>query len=144
MFESLRWKIPLILVLLAAAVAMLLWGELRLGFDLKGGVELRYQVKGTLTREEMKDRTPVEIAKAMRESKVKTEKTIEVIALRLDPASIKQLDIRSGGPGEIIIRLPGLTPEEVKSIKRRAEQMGRLEFRMVVPKQEYDKMSEDE
>ena len=66
MFESLRWKIPLILVLLVAAAAMLLYGKLRLGFDLKGGVELRYQVKGALTEEERAGLTPAQIAKAKR------------------------------------------------------------------------------
>ena len=144
MYDSLRWRIPLILALLAASVAMLLYGKLHLGFDLKGGVELRYRLEGVLSPEQMKGLTAAQIAAAKKDIDVKTKDTIKVVTKRLDPAGNKQLDIRSSGPGEIIIRLPGLTPEEVKSIKRRAEQMGKLEFQMVVPKDEYDKMPEDE
>jgi len=153
MYESLRWKIPLILVLLVAAVFELTWGYLpwaqegyglKLGFDLKGGVELRYRIEGALTPEELKTLSPAQIAERKKSILGKTQLTMTVITKRLDPSGTKQPDIRSERSGEIIIRLPGLTPEEVKSIKRRAEQMGRLEFREVVSNEDYKRLPEEE
>ena len=51
MGRNLGWRFGLILVLLVAAVLELFTGELRLGFDLKGGVELHYLLKSALTPE---------------------------------------------------------------------------------------------
>jgi len=144
MSRNLPWKFALILVLLVAAVVELVSGELRLGFDLKGGVELHYKIQGALTSEELKTLSAAEIAKRQKEVASSTAVAIAIIQRRLDPTGVKPPDIRSETSGEIIIRLPGLTPEEVTSIKRRAEEMGLLEFRAVVRKEVYDKMSVEE
>ena len=70
MSESLRWKVPLILAMTGLALVVILFGgtrdrkdndgdgktdeldeRVKLGFDLRGGVELRYKVEGVLRSE---------------------------------------------------------------------------------------------
>ena len=153
MYDSLRWRIPLILALTVAAALVVFWGQtpwaskeygLKLGFDLKGGVELSYRIEGTLTPELMDKMTKEQIDAYKKGVVSQTKMIIEIVSKRIDPTGVKAPDIRSESSGEIILRLPGLTPDEVQSIKRRAEQMGVLEFREVVSREEYDKLSADE
>ena len=64
MYSSLRWRIPVILALTVASALVVFWGQtpwaskdygLKLGFDLKGGVELVYRIEGALTAEAATD-----------------------------------------------------------------------------------------
>ncbi len=148
--SSLRWRIPFIIGLTLVGAFVVWYGArhpengLKLGFDLKGGVELTYRVEGALTPEMAAKMTPDQIKKYKESVAGRTEEVIKVVSKRLDPTGVKAPDIRSESTGEIIIRLPGLTVEEVASIQRRAEQMGRLEFRIVVSPDEYAKMSSEQ
>ena len=169
MSESLRWKIPLILALMLMAGYVVVspylpesWpkSQLHLGFDLKGGVELRYRVKvdeetpdggavqgtGTETaddgavgesdREKLVDRRQKILAK--------TDDAIDIITKRLDPAGTKQPDVRSEQSGEIIVRFPGLTRAEVDRIDTLVKQVGVLEFRVVVGDDEYKTLTPED
>ncbi|HUV40105.1 MAG TPA: protein translocase subunit SecD, partial [Planctomycetota bacterium] len=141
MYESLRWKIPLILVLVVGAAVEVFWGTLNLGFDLKGGVELRYKVVTGVEAEG----TDAEAVRQRREKiAVQTDKTLAVIRKRLDPTGTKQPDLRAESGGEIIIRYPGLTRADVERIDKLVTQVGVLEFRIVVSPKEYEAMSEEE
>jgi len=141
MYESLRWKIPLILALMVAAVVEIVFGTLNLGFDLKGGVELRYQIKSDIETEGV---DAEEVKRRREKVRTQTEKTLPVIRKRLDPTGTKQPDIRSDSAGELIVRFPGLTRAEVERIDKLVKQVGVLEFRVVVTDKEYAAMSEEE
>jgi SecD/SecF fusion protein len=95
------------------------------------GVELCYRLGGAEAREG-RALTPAEAA-------ARTAEAVAVLRKRLPKCDV-QAD--PGSSGRIIIRVFGsLSAEEIESTKRRAEQMGRLEFRIVVPKDDYDKMT---
>ena len=142
MRENLTWKVVLILVLvgLAGLIVALKISHIKLGFDLMGGVELVYKVEGVVTPEEQKTLTPAELQKRREEVSTLVSQTVDVIRKRLDPNGILQPDIRAESGGEIVIRLQGLSQTEVDHIKRLAESMGELQFRMVIPKELYNSM----
>ena len=153
--ESLRWRIPAVLatIVLAALVLMFggrpgkvtdLWSRLKLGFDLKGGVELRYKVQEALTPEQEKNLTPEERAQARGKVGAKVSETVDIIRKRLDPDGSLQPDIRGESGGIVTIRLQGLTQSEVSRIKKLVTDMGQLEFRAVVPQSEYDKLTPED
>ena len=124
-----------------------------MGFDLRGGVELRYKIERVLTeaeKEELeklakkKKLSPSEREEARRERlDTKVTDTVAVIRKRLDPDDALQPDIRPEAGGEIVIRLQGLSQAEVDHIKKLAEDMGFLEFRMVVKAEEYKDLDEE-
>ena len=119
MVRGMKWKIPLILILMALALISV-WPpqeKIPLGMDLEGGVELRYQIDISTV--------PVD-----QQGKI-GEEAISVIAKRLDPKGVLALDIRPLRGNQILIRLPGLEPGRLETIRRRAETISPLEFRLV-------------
>lgn len=120
MGRGLHWKVPLVVILVVLAV-LSAWPpqkKIPLGMDLEGGVELRYEIDLSTV--------PVD-----QQGKI-GEEAINVIAKRLDPEGVMALDIRPLGANQILIRLPGLEPGRLETIRRRAETISPLEFRLIV------------
>jgi SecD/SecF fusion protein len=119
MVRGMEWKVPLILALIVLAVvsAWPLQKKIPLGMDLAGGVELRYMLD-------------VSAVPASQLSGIE-EQAISVISKRLDPDGVMALDIRPLAEREILIRLPGLDPARVDTIRRGAETISPLEFRLI-------------
>lgn len=93
-------------------------GRVKLGLDLAGGTELLYQLK---------PREGERLEKKLAES-------IEVLKRRIDPANVKEYKIRALENDRILIEVPHATISEVEQLKARLERMGRLEFRLAVPR----------
>ncbi len=118
------------------------WGGL-------GGVELRYRIDGALTPEKLaqlksEGKTSDQIEEYRRDLSVRVDRVIRILSRRIDPSGRETPDIRDEGSGEIVLRLPGRTSAEAQSVRRRVEQMGRLEFRAVVPKEDYEKLTDEQ
>jgi len=93
-------------------------GRIKLGLDIAGGTELLYQLKG---------RKGEGVTKAV-------EQTIKILSQRIDPQNVKEFRIQPFGEGRILIQVPKASREEVDRLKRRLMRMGRLEFRLGIPR----------
>jgi len=120
MVRGLEWKIPLVAVLVTLAVVASwpLKERIPLGMDLEGGVELRYEIDVSKVPQQQRGNID--------------EEAINIIAKRLDPQGVMALDIRPLGPHQILIRLPGLDPGRLDTIRRRAETISPLALRLIV------------
>jgi len=123
MVRGMEWKIPLIVALIVLSVVSA-WPpqkKIALGMDLAGGVELRYMLD-------------VSAVPADQMAGIE-QQAISVISKRLDPDGVMALDIRPLAEREILIRLPGLDPARVDTIRRGAETISPLEFRLITNEQ---------
>src|SRR5947207_14905043 len=85
-----------------------------LGLDLAGGSSLTYQAQsaeGELTPDRLR-------------------RAIAVIESRLNATGVAEISITSTQANEIVIELPGRTPEQIADIKKLVERNGNLEFRI--------------
>ena len=93
-------------------------GRIKLGLDVAGGTELLYKLKpqrGETLEGKVAD-------------------TIEILKKRIDPTNVKEPRIQALESDRILIQIPQATPAEVERDKRRLEKMGRLEFKLAVPR----------
>ncbi len=93
-------------------------GRIKLGLDVAGGTELLYKLKP------LRGETVVG----------KVADTIEILKKRIDPTNVKEYRIQALEHDRILIQIPQATPAEVERDKRRLEKMGRLEFKLAVPR----------
>ena len=116
--KNLRWKVPLILVVLvlSAWFAFPLDQKINLGLDLKGGMHLLLRVDTSqLTPEQQRYDV--------------TAQAVEVIRNRINQFGVEERGIQRQGTDHIIVQLPGVTDRE-----RAKALIGRtalLEFRLV-------------
>lgn len=95
-------------------------GRVKLGLDVAGGTELLYQLKpqkGEALGGKVAD-------------------TIEILKKRIDPSNVKEYRIQALEHDRILIQIPQATPAEVERDKKRLQEMGKLEFKLAVPRTE--------
>lgn len=93
-------------------------GRVKLGLDVAGGTELLYQLK----------------PQKGEELRGKVADTIEILKKRIDPSNVKEYRIQALEHDRILIQIPQATPAEVERDKNRLEEMGKLEFKLAVPR----------
>jgi len=93
-------------------------GRIKLGLDIAGGTELVYQLK--LPQGERLGG--------------KLSETISILKERIDPTNVKEFRIQSQGQDRILIQVPKASVDEVKRLKERMTRMGKLEFKLAVPR----------
>jgi SecD/SecF fusion protein len=93
-------------------------GRIKLGLDLAGGTELLYRLE---------PREGEQVARHVSE-------VIEILRRRIDPGNVKEYRIQPLEHDRVLIQVPQATPVEVEQLKRRLERMGRLEFKIAVPR----------
>ncbi len=93
-------------------------GRLKLGLDLAGGTELLY---------ELKPQQGERVAES-------TGQTIDILKQRIDPGNVKEYRIQPLENERILIQVPRATTAEVEQLKGRLERMGKLEFKLAVPR----------
>ena len=93
-------------------------GRINLGLDIAGGTELVY---------ELKPQKGQEIAGEV-------SNTINVLRQRIDPQNVKEFRIQAVGENRILIQVPKATQAEVRRLKDRLTRMGRLEFKLALPR----------
>ncbi len=93
-------------------------GRVKLGLDLAGGTELLY---------ELKPREGQTIGGSL-------TSTIDILKKRIDPGNVKEYRIQALEEDRILIQVPEATTAEVEQLKGRLERMGKLEFKIAVPR----------
>jgi SecD/SecF fusion protein len=122
------WKIALILSTITVSVFIVLFGEYKLGVDLKGGVILVYEVNEIET---------AQLRRGAAENQWSMSQLIAVISKRLNPTGLKEIVVRPFGPKQVEIVVPEVDPEEIKGIKEQLSTAGVLQF-MIVASEEKD------
>ena len=91
--------VVLLLTIACAILAVIYLGPyLRLGLDLKGGVQVRVQAQGDVTKDEM-------------------EKVMSIMNLRINSIGVTEPTIQQEGTNRVLIELPGVQdPEEAISM----------------------------
>lgn len=122
------WKIGLILSTVLVSLFVVLFGDFKLGVDLKGGVILVYEVNERETE-------------ALRASSKRKDwdmgQLTRVIGDRLNPTGLSEIVVRPFGPKQVEIVVPEVDPAEVDKIKQLIETAGVLQF-MIVASDEKD------
>ncbi len=116
------WKISLILSTILVSTFVVLFGEYKLGVDLKGGVILVYEVNEIET---------AQLRRGAAENQWSMGQLIAVISKRLNPTGLKEIVVRPFGPKQVEIVVPEVDPEEIKNIKKTLETAGVLQFMIV-------------
>ena len=129
MFSTIRGRMIVILLAMAAAAAALIANQVRagralkLGLDLQGGMHLALGVddpQGTLTPEAREDAI---------------DQNLEVLRNRIDQFGVSEPLVQKVGNDRIIVELPGISDEErAKNIIR---QSAFLEWKLVKPTQDF-------
>jgi SecD/SecF fusion protein len=116
--RSLRWRVPLILgvVALAAWFAFPLKQRINLGLDLQGGIHLVLKVDLASVPPEARDKDVTAVA-------------LEIIRNRVDQFGVGEPLIQRQGTDHILVQLPGITDRE-RALKL-IGQTALLEFKLV-------------
>ncbi len=99
-------------------------GRIKRGLDVAGGTELVYELRPP--EREIED-----------DLRVDTGRVIDILRRRIDPQNIKEYIIQPAGENRILIQVPEATQAEVAALKDRITRMGRLEFRIGLPPEQY-------
>ena len=117
MDKNYKWKVLLVISLLATAVWQCypLDQKIKLGLDLKGGMQLVLQVDMAKVPENQREDV--------------TERVASVIRNRIDEFGVVEPEISTQGKDQVIVKLPGVTDRE-RAIQI-AGRTAHLEFRIV-------------
>ena len=137
------WRFALAIGSIAAAVVIILQGEIKLGPDLRGGITLIYELQdqgdfdaeGPAQSEGESDETADEQAandKAYAASNrdEKLAKIISTLTKRIDPSGTKEISVKKFGDGQLEIIIPEASDQDLEYIERKIYTAGILEFRI--------------
>lgn len=105
--------------------------RLKLGIDLGGGSSFSLRLQPRIN----------ESGQPMSISKEQVDQAITIIEKRLNPGGQRDMQISPQGADGILVQMPGVKPEESKSIKETLEKVAKLELREVSPRN--DEPSQD-
>lgn len=131
MLENARRQVILVLLILAAAVAVLSWLPPQLGPDLRGGIQMIYEVREDVLQKQV-------AADPQTNRDAIMDQTVAVIAERLDPTGVIDALVSRRGANGVLIEMPNMSPAELKAAEDRISSLGKLEMRIVAG-DDYDK-----
>ncbi|MGV3531985.1 MAG: protein translocase subunit SecD, partial [Chthoniobacteraceae bacterium] len=119
-----------VLTVLLAALCVIMVNppkeKIRLGLDLQGGTSFLVQ----LVAEKQEDGTLREITPSM------VDQAVETIRKRVDSMGTSEPVITPAGTDRILVQIPGLDTEKLKSTREQLQKVAKLEFRLVHPNSE--------
>ena len=121
MFNSIRGRIIVILVLVGVSIGYLMRNGLKLGLDLQGGMHLVLEVddpEGTMTPEALADAI---------------DRSERIMRTRIDEFGVEEPLIQRAGAYRLIVELPGIGPDDESRAKNLIQQSAFLEFKLVLP-----------
>ena len=120
MFNSIRGRIIVILVLVGVSIGYLMRNGLKLGLDLQGGMHLVLEVddpEGTMTPEALADAI---------------DRSERIMRTRIDEFGVEEPLIQRAGAYRLIVELPGIGPDDESRAKNLIQQSAFLEFKLVL------------
>jgi len=131
MLENARRQVILVLLILAAALAVLGVLPPQLGPDLRGGIQMIYEVREDVLQKQV-------AADPQTNRDALMDQTVAVIAERLDPTGVIDALVSRRGTNGVLIEMPNMSPAELKAAEDRISSLGKLEMRIVAG-DDYDK-----
>jgi len=122
------WKFSLILASWAFSIAIIVFGVFKLGADLRGGVNLVYEV----------DEARTALLNPHGKGDYDLNSVIGVLRQRLNPSGVKDLVIRKAGPKQIEIIVSEVDKAQIDDIKARVTATGSLRFLIVADNESND------
>jgi SecD/SecF fusion protein len=134
------WRFALAIGSLAAAIVVLVEGEIKLGPDLSGGITLIYELQDqgetdvrrpgdAADADASKDTDGDGVADSDRDEKL--AKIISTLSKRIDPSGTKEISIKKFGDGQLEIIIPSQSSEQdLAYIEQKIYTSGILEFRI--------------
>jgi SecD/SecF fusion protein len=116
------WKFALIFCSTLLSLFLVLFGEYKLGVDLKGGVILVYEIDKVQT---------ASLHPKGRSDDWDMNALVQKIRNRLNPDGLKEIVVRPFGPEQVEIVVPETDPGEIEKIKIGVETAGVLQFMVV-------------
>jgi SecD/SecF fusion protein len=119
--KDVGWKFSLILAACTASIAVVMFGQFKLGADLRGGVNLVYEV----------DEKQTALLNPQGRGQYDLDAVVDVLRRRLNPSGVKELVIRKSGPKQIEIVVPEVDKGQIDEIKRLVITGGALRFMII-------------
>ncbi len=121
-------RIGIVLFAIIASTAVLLFGKLGYGVDLRGGTILVYELdpKAMISQQE-----------GGGDSRVSSADVIPALTKRLNPSGTQEIVIRPYGDDQIEIIIPDKEDAEVQSVKRQITEAGILRFAILANRDDH-------
>ncbi|MEX2172753.1 MAG: protein translocase subunit SecD, partial [Pirellulaceae bacterium] len=116
------WKIALILTSFLVSLAVVLFGQYKLGVDLQGGVILVYEIDEVETNA---------LNPKGQEGTWDIGRLVQVLRDRLNETGLKEIVVRPFGPQQIEIVVPEVDPKGIEALKKKITAGGALQFMIV-------------
>ena len=126
MFNSIRGRIIVILVMVGVSIGYLYNNGIKLGLDLQGGMHLVLEVddpEGMMTPEARADAI---------------DRAERILRTRIDEFGVEEPIVQKVGADRLIVELPGIGLGEESRAKNLIQQSAFLEFKLVLPVQELE------
>ena len=126
MFNSIRGRIIVILVMVGVSIGYLVRNGIKLGLDLQGGMHLVLEVddpEGMMTPEARADAI---------------DRAERILRTRIDEFGVEEPVVQKVGLYRLIVELPGIGLGEESRAKNLIQQSAFLEFKLVLPVQELE------
>lgn len=127
-------RIAFILLALFSSVAVLTFGELSLGVDLRGGTILVYEIDPSVGRNVEGD--------DVGGNRIASSALIPSLIKRINPAGTQEIAIRPYGENQIEIIIPEVDQREVERIKGLISQAGILRFAILANRRDHQRLIE--
>jgi preprotein translocase subunit SecD len=131
MVDNIWNKVALILAVTIGALILFGVIGIKKGLDLSGGARLAYKL---------------DIDKAIAEGQIDAatprtqvfDETITILTDRIDPTGALDVSIQKQGTDRLLVEVPGENASEIEEVKRRIQQLGKLEWILVVDESQED------
>ncbi len=126
MFNSIRGRSIVILLMLLVSIVYLVRNGITLGLDLQGGMHLVLEVddpEGTMAPEARADAI---------------DRAERILRTRIDEFGVEEPNIQKAGADRLIVELPGIGPDDESRAKDIIQQSAFLEFKLVLPVMELE------
>ncbi len=127
--EDYSWKLFVIFFAVSASTMIIVFGEARLGIDLRGGVNLVYGVE----RVEREDQSLPTLGNL-------EDRMVGPVRKRIDPSGLQEITIRPFGANQLEIIMPAADQADAESVMDKLQNTGSMSFQIVATKRKNNEL----